>query len=63
MSYFSDFILMQQLMTIEIDLIVGNTSNNIHHLNLKSELIAKKARGGAAANKAWGEDVEDKELL
>ena len=31
-SYFSDFIFMQQLMTIEIDVILGNTKNGMKHL-------------------------------
>ena len=31
-SYFSDFVFMQQLMTIEIDIIIGQTADNIRHL-------------------------------
>ena len=31
-SYFSDFIFMQQLMTLEIDIIIGQTQNKIAHL-------------------------------
>lgn len=31
-SYFSDFIFMQQLMTLEIDIILGNIKNDMSHL-------------------------------
>lgn len=33
-SYFSDFVLMQQLMTIEIDILVGRTNNYMRYLDL-----------------------------
>ena len=31
-SYFSDFIFMQQLMTLEIDIVLGHTKNSMKHL-------------------------------
>ena len=33
-SFFSDFVLMQQLMTIEIDILVGRTNNYMRYLDL-----------------------------
>lgn len=53
-SYFSDFIFMQQLMTLEIDIILGQTHDNIRHLggqNKNSDTLAqmearKKVKAG-----------------
>ena len=33
-SYFSDFIVIQQLMTIEIDILIGRTNNYMRFLDL-----------------------------
>lgn len=40
-SYFSDFILMQQLMTIEIDVLVGRTNNFMKYLDLQHDNEAR----------------------
>lgn len=34
LSYFTDFILIQQLMTIEVDILIGRTNNYIKYLDL-----------------------------
>ena len=55
-SYFSDFIFIQQLMTLEVDIVLGYTKNSMKHLGKNtndSDDDDKKKKGGtqAAAHK------------
>jgi len=58
-SYFSDFILMQQLITLEIDIIIGVTENNIKFLSGFTKLSQKKENKVYRLN--FG--LEEKDLL
>jgi hypothetical protein len=73
-SYFSDFIFMQQLMTLEVDIILGQTENSMRYLELEDQLsdyqpqAAKKARvsaeeGRGAFKKIVLASLEDKQTI
>lgn len=48
-SYFSDFIFMQQLMTLEIDIIVGMTEETLRH-SQDPQSYAEKKRASERRN-------------
>ena len=53
-SYFSDFIFMQQLMTLEVDIVLGYTKNSMKHLGKNtndSDDDDKNKKDAPAANK------------
>lgn len=69
-SYFSDFIFMQQLMTLEVDIILGQTENSMRYLELddqtsKQSQPAKKALAGMeeAIKKIVLASLEDKQTV
>lgn len=38
-SYFSDFIFMQQLMILEVDILLGQTENSMKYLDLNEKVV------------------------
>jgi len=63
LSYFSDFILMQQLMTVEIDIIVGHTKNNIKYLHVTKDKMMRGPRNKESESQPWGDAIEKEHLL